>query len=99
MSSEQFEVVNVANEMVLATGDASPIEVRLTDNRDNTEIEVYLRDANDSACVSDTVLIDLQNCVDVCDLDLVDIETETPLCLGNDDGSIMINVSSTLPLQ
>ncbi|MEM1324969.1 MAG: lamin tail domain-containing protein [Bacteroidota bacterium] len=99
LSSGQFEVVNVANEMILGTGDASPIEVRLTDNRDNTEIEIFLRDANDSACVSDTVLIDLQNCVDVCDLDLIDIETEAPLCLGNDNGSILVNVSSTLPIQ
>ncbi|MEL6944645.1 MAG: hypothetical protein AAFO82_18465, partial [Bacteroidota bacterium] len=65
-SSGNFEVINVEDNTILASGTASPIEVILTSNSSTTPINIAVRDANDNACQSESVEVVPEDCVASC---------------------------------
>ena len=65
-SSGNFEVINVADNTVLAIRTATPIEVILTNNSSTTPINIAVRDANDNTCQSESVEVIPENCVATC---------------------------------
>ena len=54
-SSGSFDVFDVTNNMVLASGMASPIEVTLTNNTSTPTFNIIVRDASDNTCASEEV--------------------------------------------
>ncbi|MEM6700084.1 MAG: HYR domain-containing protein, partial [Bacteroidota bacterium] len=96
--SGDYEVIRTDNNKILATGNTSPITVTLPNNRDNSDFEVIVRNVFDENCESEALLVDVRNCVDPCDIEIVTTRFTLPFCQGNNDGTITINATATLPL-
>ncbi|MEL6942860.1 MAG: lamin tail domain-containing protein, partial [Bacteroidota bacterium] len=94
-----YEIVRTDNGKILATGSTSPIQVTLASNRDNSDFEVIVRNVFDETCQSEAVLVDAKNCIDPCDIVISTTSFTLPFCKGNNDGTITINATATLPLE
>ncbi|MEM6697737.1 MAG: lamin tail domain-containing protein, partial [Bacteroidota bacterium] len=66
-SSGDFEVFDVTNNMVLASGTASPIEVTLASNISTTPFNIIIRDASDNTCASEEVEVIPEDCTLPCE--------------------------------
>ncbi|MEM6697379.1 MAG: lamin tail domain-containing protein, partial [Bacteroidota bacterium] len=61
-SSDNFEVIRVDDNRILASGNSASISVIIAENTDTTSFEIFVRDAEDNECVSDTIRIQPLDC-------------------------------------
>ncbi|MEM8526420.1 MAG: lamin tail domain-containing protein, partial [Bacteroidota bacterium] len=76
-SSGEFEVFDVTNNTVLASGNTSPIEVTLIRNTSTTPFNIIVRDANDNSCASEEVEVTPEDCTPPCEITNVAIQNAT----------------------
>jgi len=102
LGSGNYEVYDVTNMMVIATGTASPITITIVGNTSTTPFDIVVRDAADITCVTSNMQtitpIDcsiMVVCPNAGDLVITEI-MQNPTAVGDTDGEYFEVFNSTL---
>ena len=60
--SGAYQVVRASDNVVLATGNSSPIPITISNNISDVPFNIFVRDANNATCLSSNVQVTPQNC-------------------------------------